>query len=109
MFNVIHLDTGFKVDLIVRKSRPYSEEEFRRRKEVPFGGATCWFASPEDTFLSKLEWAKLTGSERHVQDAEGIASVQGERLDWGYLRRWADVLGVRDLLQRLEGESGNRR
>jgi len=27
MFNVIHLPTGFKVDLIVRKSRPFSKME----------------------------------------------------------------------------------
>lgn len=32
MFNVVHLETGFKVDLIVRKSRPFSRIEFSRRQ-----------------------------------------------------------------------------
>lgn len=27
-FNVIHLETGFKVDFIVRKTRLFSKEEF---------------------------------------------------------------------------------
>ncbi|MFH1609633.1 MAG: DUF6036 family nucleotidyltransferase [Candidatus Bipolaricaulota bacterium] len=106
MFNVVHLETGFKLDFIVRKSRPYSEEEFRRRQEVLFGGGRCWFPSPEDALLAKLEWAKLTDSERHVQDAAGIVQVQRDRLDWGYLRLWGRELGVLDLLWRVEGPGG---
>ena len=35
MFNVIDLATGWKIDLIIRKSRPFSQEEFRRRQRVP--------------------------------------------------------------------------
>ena len=31
IFNVIHLETGFKIDLIIRKSRPFSKREFLRR------------------------------------------------------------------------------
>lgn len=32
-FNVIDMATGWKADLIVRKTRPYSVEEFRRRTQ----------------------------------------------------------------------------
>jgi hypothetical protein len=38
MFNIIHLDTGFKIDIIFRKSRPFSREEFRRRRQISFHG-----------------------------------------------------------------------
>jgi hypothetical protein len=31
LFNVVDMATGWKIDLIIRKSRPFSEEEFRRR------------------------------------------------------------------------------
>src|SRR6266516_3903725 len=31
MFNVIHLDTGWKVDLILLKQNPFDAEQFRRR------------------------------------------------------------------------------
>src|SRR5262245_34125565 len=37
-FNVIDFATGWKVDLIVRKSRPFSREEFARRTVVDFKG-----------------------------------------------------------------------
>jgi hypothetical protein len=106
-FNAVHLDTGFKLDFIVRKLRPYSDEEFRRRQEVPFEGGSCWFASPEDAILSKLEWARLTESDRHLRDADGIVRVQRDRLDWTYLRHWGRELGVLDLLRRVQGSVGD--
>jgi hypothetical protein len=100
LFNAIHFDTGLKVDLIVRKQRPFSEEELRRRERGTLGGREAAFASAEDTILTKLEWARDGGSERQYGDAAGVIDVQGSRLEWAYLERWADALGVRDLLER---------
>jgi hypothetical protein len=34
MFNVVDRPTGWKMDFIIRKSRPFSREEFRRRARV---------------------------------------------------------------------------
>jgi hypothetical protein len=104
MFNVIHLGTGFKVDFIVRKTRPFSKEEFSRREKGVFLGESRWFATPEDVILSKLEWAKLGGSERQFLDAVNVAKVQGEKLDRSYLEKWAKELGIQKLLKRLFDE-----
>src|SRR5580698_3908158 len=38
MFNVIDLSTGWKIDFIIRKSRPFSREEFSRRVRVDLHG-----------------------------------------------------------------------
>ncbi len=101
MFNVIHLLTGFKIDFIIRKARPFSKKEFSRRERGIFLGESRWFATPEDVILAKLEWSKLGESERQFLDALNVAKVQGEKLDRAYLERWAKELGVHDLLQRL--------
>jgi len=101
MFNAVHLGTGFKVDLVVRKDRSFSEEELRRSVSATLGGRQIRIASPEDTILSKLEWARDGHTERPYLDAAGILEVQGEGLDWSYLDRWADDLRVADLLSRL--------
>lgn len=101
MFNVIHLETGFKVDFIVRKARPFSQQEFSRRKKGVFLGVFRWFATPEDVILAKLEWSKLGGSERQFLDAVDVARVQGENLDRSYLEKWAKDLGIQEWLQRL--------
>jgi hypothetical protein len=58
------------------------------------------FASAEDTILTKLERSRDAASNRQYFDAQGIVQIQGTSLDWSYLERWADDLGVRDLLDR---------
>ena len=98
---MIDLRTGWKADLIVRKRRGFSREEFQRRERVDLLGVPVWVASAEDTILSKLEWAEASASERQVRDAQGIVDVRGDALDVAYLRRWATELGLTDRLERL--------
>lgn len=101
-FNVIDMETGWKVDLIMCKGRAFSQEEFRRRVEARLFDVPVHMATAEDTILSKLEWALLGGgSERQVQDAQGVVTVKAEQLDRAYLERWAAALGVVDLLRGL--------
>lgn len=104
-FNVIHLETMFKVDIFVRKQRPFDQAQFERcaaQIVATDPERTAYVASAEDTVLTKLEWYRLGGevSERQWRDALGVLRVQGERIDAVYLRRWADALGVADLLER---------
>lgn len=98
LFNAIHLATGFKVDLVIKKDRPFSDEELARRTPGTLAGRPVSFASAEDTILSKLEWSRDAGSDRQLADADGIIQIQAASLDWDYLEKWADELGVRDLL-----------
>jgi hypothetical protein len=104
IFNVIHLETGFKIDLIIRKSRPFSQTEFSRRQKVTFLGQSRWFATAEDIILAKLEWAKSGSSERQFTDALNVAKVRRSDLNWPYIQKWADDLGVSELLGRLRSE-----
>jgi len=101
MFNVVHLETGFKVDLIIRKSRPFSKMEFSRRRPTFYLGENRWFATAEDTILAKLEWSKMADSERQFYDALNVAKLQWGNLDRVYLEKWARELQILDLLERL--------
>lgn len=101
MCNILHYDTGFKIDMIIRKNRAFSFSEFKRKELGELLGRQCWFATPEDTILAKLEWSKMGESERQFNDAANIAKVQKPHLDVAYLRHWADDLKVGDLLNRL--------
>ena len=100
LFNAIHLATGFKVDLVVKKDRPFSAAELARRTRGQLAGRPASFASAEDTILTKLEWSRDAASARQYADALGIIRVQDASLDWAYLDHWADDLGVRELLDR---------
>ena len=94
MFNIIDFVSGWKVDLIVKKARPFSDEEFDRRQEIEVAGLRLSFASAEDTVISKLEWAKEGESQRQLEDAAGIIRVQAGNLDTAYIERWVRELGL---------------
>ncbi len=103
LFNVIDDRTAVKIDLIIRKDRPFSVQELERRRSAEFGaGLQVALASPEDTVLSKLEWsARSGGSETQLADVAGILDVQGDRLDVAYIERWARELGLLDFWRRV--------
>lgn len=92
--NVIDMTSGWKIDFIIRKRRPFSEEEFRRRGMGDVAGVPIAIATPEDIIIAKLEWAKLGDSRRQIEDAGGILRVRAADLDREYLERWIEHLGL---------------
>ena len=107
MFIVIDVASGWKADLIVRKNRPFSENEFRRRREGEYEGCPLWVTTVEDLIVAKLEWAKLGASARQLEDVAELLRLHDESLDHGYLERWIDELGLSAQWQDARGP-GNR-
>jgi hypothetical protein len=108
LFNLVDMVTGWKIDLIIRKSRPFSEEEFRRRKLVNLEDFPLFIASAEDVVVSKLEWAKLSQSQRHIEDVAGILRMRWDSLDRAYLEKWILELSLKaewNLARRAAGVS----
>jgi hypothetical protein len=110
-FNVVHLDTMFKVDIFVSRDRPFDQAQFARR--VPQVVATdpertAYLASAEDTVLAKLDWYRRGGgvSDRQWGDIIGVLRTQGGALDVAYLRHWATDLNLTDVLERALAEAG---
>ena len=100
MFNVIEIATAWKLDLVIRKARAFSIEEMRRREAVTILGVAVKIATAEDVIVSKLEWAKASGSDRQLEDVAGIMRVGAEGLDRAYVERWVDDLELQAQWQR---------
>jgi hypothetical protein len=94
LFNVIDLATGWKIDLIIRKSRAFSQEEFGRRQSVNAQGLALFVASAEDVVIAKLEWSKLAQSQRQIEDVAAILKLRWELLNRPYLERWISELNL---------------
>jgi hypothetical protein len=95
-FNIIDLLDGWKIDFIIRKTRPFSLSEFDRRFQIDFEGVSIFMASAEDVILAKLEWARLSQSERQIEDAAGILRIRANELDRAYIDRWVGELHVEE-------------
>jgi hypothetical protein len=96
LFNVIDNRTGWKIDLIFRKSRPFDREEFRRRVSAKLFDIQLFVASVEDVIISKLEWAKLGGSQRQIEDVAKVLAAQWKALDQIYLSKWIGELELQE-------------
>lgn len=105
-FNVVLLESGWKVDLIVRKERPFSREEFSRRQPVVIEGTRVWIATAEDTVVSKLEWARAGESERQIRDVVGILELRAGELDLPYVERWVRELGLETVWASARARAG---
>lgn len=109
-FNVIHLDTMFKVDVFVAKSREFDRSQLARRQSCVLSEdppRRAYITSAEDIVLAKMEWYHVGGrtSDRQWRDILGVIKVQQNRLEHDYLRRMATTLGVSDLLEQALDEA----
>jgi predicted nucleotidyltransferase len=105
-FNVIDPQSGWKIDLIIRRDRPFSRKELERRIAVRLLGIETHVATAEDTIVAKLEWAASGESERQLRDVASILSASGHSLDREYLAGWIESLGLQELWTRAQSLTG---
>lgn len=103
-FNALAKESIFQVDVFIPQSSPWIESQFARRQlhTLEPNGRMVYLCSPEGCILSKLDWYRLGNevSQQQWRDVIGVLRVQGADLDTDYLIKWANELGVADLLAR---------
>lgn len=109
-FNLIHYETAFKVDIFIRKLRPFDQMQLDRRRTSVIATdpeRSIYVTSPEDTILAKLEWYRMGGevSDRQWRDILGVLKTRAGELELDYMRKWAGELKVMDLLERALKEA----
>ena len=69
-------------------------------------GLPLHVASLEDLIVAKLEWAKLGGSARQLDDVTAMLRVAGPAVDRAYLDGWIDTLELQREWQAVQAGSG---
>lgn len=99
-FVIVDDSTSWKIDLVVKKDRPFSVAEFERRERVDMLGVRAWVASAEDVIVSKLEWSKqstdVTRRSQQRRDVAGVVASRGAELDRPYVEHWVAALDLAD-------------
>ena len=94
-FNIIHVDSAFKIDVIIPERSPFNELRLQRAIRLNLDADhSARFATPEDVILKKLQYFQEGGSEKHLRDIAGLFTIKGSQIDLKYLEQWAKVLGV---------------
>lgn len=106
-FNAIDPSTGWKVDFIVRKDRPYSRVEFERRQRANLLDVEVWIASLEDVLIAKLEWSRLGDSALQRRDVIQLLERNRDRLDRSYVEKWIRELALQEEWSRAIDSSSN--
>lgn len=106
-FNVLDHETLEKADLFVLQNTAFARSKMARRTQHPLpDGTMIWLSSAEDIVLQKLVWGRGSQPEKQWRDVLGVLKLQGDRLDFSYLSRWADELGLVEALDRAFREAG---
>ena len=99
-FNLIHQNTGIKIDIMILKNTEHAQTEFQRRKRIPFlKNKEVYLATPEDIIIKKLSFYREEGSEKHLRDIRGILSES--EVDKEYLNKWLKKLDLSPLWEKL--------
>lgn len=99
MFNIIHAESVFKIDFIIRKNETYRDVEFRRKREILLNNTPIYIVAPEDLIISKLFWAKDSLSEMQLKDVKNLFQTI-KNLDTGYIDRWVKELNLNHVYER---------
>lgn len=100
-FTLELVGTEFTIELFLLSDDPYDQERFRRRRRYRLLGREGYLPTPEDVILNKLRWAVRAKRPKDQQDVFDVIAVQGDRLDWDYIHRWADAHGSRQMLDEI--------
>ncbi len=103
MFNIIHIPSALKADLMVAAATPFNESRFARMRQIAIdGGWTGPFASPEDVILKKLEYFRDGGSAKHRRDIDSMVRAIGlHAIDRDYISRWSAAMQLDGALRQF--------
>jgi len=108
-FNIIHPESGIKIDVIIKQNTPFDDSRFNRLHRLyPAESYQANFAAPEDVIIKKMEYYKAGGSEKHLRDIAGILKISGEIVNWDYITKWAkhlDLTEVWDVIREKLGRN----
>lgn len=103
-FNVIHSPTGLKADFYPSRRHPYWAWAWEHRRLAEIEGQPTYFSPPENVILSKLEFYREGGSEKHLRDIRGMLAVSGDEIDRALLDRAVTELGLGDAWRTAQAE-----
>jgi hypothetical protein len=101
-FNIIHIPSANKLDMIVAKDDPWGRSQLgRRRMLTVFSHVVAPVAAPEDVIIAKMIYYQEGESEKHLRDIASMLRISSAEIDRDYVNRWAAQLDLTDVWQTI--------
>jgi hypothetical protein len=104
-FNLIHPESGNKIDFILTRPDSWNIGQLQRRRRIELRlgqeAFDVYVAAPEDVILGKLWYFAEGGGDRHLRDIAGILRVTGDGVNREEIERWATKLGYLEIWQQI--------
>lgn len=103
--HLVHIAScSFTIELFYLSDDEHDQERFRRRRQVTLFERKVSLPTAEDMIVTKLRWANSRTGTKDRDDARDVIAIQRDRLEWDYIRSWADRHGTRALLDEIRSE-----
>ena len=97
--NILHQHTNAKADIYLFAGDPFQAWAFDHTLTAEIDGLPVVFSPPEYTIISKLEFFREGGSEKHLRDINGILATRGETIRTAEVSRFVSAIGLDNLWQ----------
>lgn len=89
-FNVIHPESGMKVDFFVAGDAVEASQIRRRLRRLILPGIEAWCSPPEELIVKKLDYYAQGASDKHLRDIASMLRISPRGIDLEKVRRMAD-------------------
>jgi len=93
-FNLLHHETGLRADCYLAGAKPLNEWALANRRRYLVADQEIWLAPIEYVILTKLEFFKIGGGDKHLADIAQMLRVSGDGIDREQLATWIERLGL---------------
>lgn len=104
-FNVLDIETSLRADMYCLGDDTLGTWAMERRRCLQVVDADIWIAPIEYVIVKKLEYYRMAGSDRHLDDIAAMRRISGETIDAAVLASWIDRLGLEPEWQLAERRS----
>ena len=100
-FNIIHPDSGQKIDFFVPRDEFERGEIARAVRVRTASGVEASYVSPEDVILMKMRYYEMGESDKHLADSAIVLQRLGGRVDRAYIVAHAKTFGLTQVWQAI--------
>lgn len=100
-FNIIHVDSGIKIDIYVAGDA-MAEAQIERARRLPAHTREVLFSSPEELIIRKMQFYLYGHTQRHLEDIVGMLYRSHDAIDRGRVATLVETFGLHEVWEAVQ-------